>query len=58
MNIDYIALESAFLDRSFERSYWLNQETGEVLAADDWSREQARKLDDPDETDNSHVRLA
>lgn len=58
MNIDRIALESAFLDTNPNVSYWLNRQTGRVLSADDWSREQARILDSPDETDNPHVRLA
>jgi len=58
MNIDYIALESAFLDTSFYVSYWLNRETGQVLASDDWSESEARKLDSPDDTDDPHIRLA
>jgi hypothetical protein len=58
MNIDRIALESAFLDRNPERSYWLDRETGKVLVADAWSKEQVRKLSSPGETGDPHVRLA
>lgn len=58
MTINRIALESAFLDTNPDVSYWLDRQTGQVLSADDWSREQARKLGGPDETDDPHVRLA
>lgn len=58
LNIDYPALEAAFQSSSYEISYWLNRETGQVLASDDWSRSEARKLGSPDETDDPHVRLA
>jgi hypothetical protein len=44
-NLDHIALESASLDRNPERSCWLDRETGNVLVADPWSKEQAYKLD-------------
>jgi hypothetical protein len=56
--IDRIALEAAFQSSSYEISYWLNRETGEVLASDDWSRSEARQLDGPDDIDDPHVRLA
>lgn len=58
MDIDYPALEAAFQNSSYEISYWLNRETGEVLSSDDWSRSQARQLASPDDTDNPHIRLA
>jgi hypothetical protein len=58
MTIDYPALEAAFQSSSYETSYWLNRETGQVLASDDWSRSEARLLDSPEDTDDPHVRLA
>ncbi len=56
--IDRIEIEAAFLDANPDTSYWLDRRTGKVLSSDDWSRYEARKLDDPDETDNPNVRLA
>lgn len=58
MNIDYPALEAAFQSSSYEVSYWLNRETGEVLASDDWSRSEAHQLDSPYDTDDPDIRLA
>ncbi len=58
MNINYSALEAAFQNSSYEISYWLNRETGEVLCSDDWSRSQARQLSSPYDTDDPHIRLA
>lgn len=58
MNIDHPALEAAFQDSSYETSYWLNRETGQVVASDDWSRSEARLLDSPGDTDDPHIRLA
>jgi len=58
MNINYPALEAAFQNSSYEISYWLNQETGEVLVADDWSESEARQLASPYDTDDPNIRLA
>jgi len=58
LNIDYPALEAAFQSSSYEVSYWLNRETGEVLASDDWSRSEAHQLDSPYDTDDPDIRLA
>jgi len=58
MDIDYSALEIAFLDRSFTASYWLDRETGDVLVADDWTESEARKLASPYDTDDPDIRLA
>ena len=57
-NIDYSALEAAFQNTSYEISHWLNRETGQVLASDDWSRSEARKLASPYDTDDPDIRLA
>ena len=56
--IDRIEIEAAFMNIDIETSYWLDRKTGKVLSSDDWSRYEARKLDDPDETENPNVRLA
>ncbi len=58
MDIDYLALETAFQDSSYDRAYWLNRETGEVLVFDDWTESEARQLASPYDTDDPDIRLA
>jgi len=58
MDIDYSTLEAAFQNSSYDRTYWLNRETGEVLVADDWSESEARQLASPYDTDDPDIRLA
>jgi len=58
MDIDYSTLEAAFQNSSYDRTYWLNQETGEVLVTDDWSESEARQLASPYDTDDPDIRLA
>lgn len=59
MNIDYLGLETAFQDSNdYDRSYWLDRKTGDVLVVDDWSESEARQLASPYDAADPTIRLA
>lgn len=59
-DIDYPALEEVMnrYDPLVETAYFLDPQTGDVLMIDDWAEREARKLDSPDQTDDSVLHLA
>lgn len=58
--IDYEELKFAMTqgDPYGELRHYLDTETGEVFLSSDWTKSEARALDDPDKTDQPDVRLA
>jgi hypothetical protein len=60
LDIDYAGLKEAMsrYDPLDELLYYLDTQTGEVLIIDEWIKQAARQLSDPDQTDDPAMRLA